>query len=254
MKSDEIAAPVGTMVTVEGHVAAGATAARAPTHLGFGAFTLELSRGILLRGEQLVPLRRQAFDTLRYLAERSGQIVSKNELIAAVWPSPPADPDGSLAQCIKEIRKALGDESRWMIRTVSGTGYEFKAEVEEHGTLASVLPSATTGGGAAQSGIAGRLRALGQRPILVGAIAVLAGFVLALPLMTYWTSVVRRPAVDTVRESYLYWPPDTILTGEEVTAQTPDGRWMTCIGGMVGIKARRCWYGKGHPSLNEVGR
>ncbi len=253
MKSDEIAAPVGTVVTVEGQVAASATAVRAAKQLGFGAFTLERSRGILFRGERLVPLRRQAFDTLRYLAERSGQIVSKNELVAAVWAVAPADPDGSLAQCIKEIRKALGDESRWMIRTVPGTGYEFKAEVAEHDTPAPVVPGNATGGGAARSGIAGRLHGLGQRPILLGAIAVLAGFVFALPLMTYWTSAVRRPAVDTVRESYRYWPPDTIHTGEEVTAQTPDGKWITCIGGMVGIKARRCWYGKGRPSLNEVG-
>jgi adenylate cyclase len=63
------------------------------------------------------------------LVERSGRIVSKTELVQAVWTSPPADPDGSVVQCIKEIRKALGAEGRWMIQTVAGTGYEFKAEV-----------------------------------------------------------------------------------------------------------------------------
>jgi DNA-binding winged helix-turn-helix (wHTH) protein len=75
-------------------------------------FVLDLTRGELLDGARHVPLRRQAFDTLHYLIERSGCIVSKTELIQAVWTSPPADPDGSVVQCIKEIRKALGAEGR----------------------------------------------------------------------------------------------------------------------------------------------
>jgi DNA-binding winged helix-turn-helix (wHTH) protein len=95
----------------------------------FGSFVLDLARGELLHGARQVPLRRQAFDTLRYLIEHSGRIVSKIELVRSVWASPPADPDGSVVQCIKEIRKALGAEGRWMIRTVAGAGYEFKAEV-----------------------------------------------------------------------------------------------------------------------------
>src|ERR1700730_10102906 len=97
--------------------------------LRFGSFVLDLARGELLHGAQQVPLRRQAFDTLRYLIEHSGSVVSKTELVEAVWTSPPANPDDSIVQCIKEIRKALGDEDRWMIRTVAGTGYEFKGEV-----------------------------------------------------------------------------------------------------------------------------
>jgi DNA-binding winged helix-turn-helix (wHTH) protein len=95
----------------------------------FGSFVLDLARGELLHGARQVPLRRQAFDTLRYLIEHSGRIVSKTELVRAVWTSLPADPDGSVVQCIKEIRKALGAEGRWMIRTVAGGGYEFRAEV-----------------------------------------------------------------------------------------------------------------------------
>ncbi|MBN9088765.1 MAG: winged helix-turn-helix domain-containing protein [Reyranella sp.] len=97
--------------------------------LRFGSFVLDLSRSVLLHEGRQVPLRRQAFDTLRYMAEHSGRVVSKGELVEAVWASPPADPDGSIVQCVKEIRKALGTDARWMIRTVPGAGYEFKADV-----------------------------------------------------------------------------------------------------------------------------
>jgi DNA-binding winged helix-turn-helix (wHTH) protein len=80
--------------------------------LRFGSFLLDLPRGELLEGARHVPLRRQAFDTLRCLIEHNGRIVSKAELVEAVWTSPPADPDGSVVQCIKEIRRALGADGR----------------------------------------------------------------------------------------------------------------------------------------------
>jgi DNA-binding winged helix-turn-helix (wHTH) protein len=76
----------------------------------FGNFVLDVARGELLRNGEPVPLRRQAFDTLRYLIEHSGRIVSKTELARAVSTSPPADPDAAIVQCIKDIRNALGAE------------------------------------------------------------------------------------------------------------------------------------------------
>jgi DNA-binding winged helix-turn-helix (wHTH) protein len=76
--------------------------------LHFGSFVLDLARGELLHGTRKVPLRRQAFNTLRYLIDRRGHVVSRTEVVEAVWTSTPADPDGSVVQCIKEIRKALG--------------------------------------------------------------------------------------------------------------------------------------------------
>lgn len=100
-----------------------------PRVLGFGDFSLDLGRGLLLRNQQPLPLRRQSFDVLRYLVERRGTVVSKNELVSAVWMMPPAQPEASLTQCIKDIRQVLGDTERWMIRTVSGSGYMFTPEV-----------------------------------------------------------------------------------------------------------------------------
>src|SRR5262245_6828850 len=97
--------------------------------LRFDAFTLDTGRSVLLQGTSELPLRRQSFDVLRYLAEHEGKLVSSDELVEAVWTSKPADHNSSVAQCIAEIRRALGDDARWVVKTVSGRGYEFKAQV-----------------------------------------------------------------------------------------------------------------------------
>lgn len=101
-----------------------------PQALAFGPFTLDITRSMLLRDQQPLSLRRQSFDVLRYLTEKRGRVVPSDELVAALWSVPPARPDVSVTQCIKDIRRALGEDARWMIRTVPGAGYEFKAEID----------------------------------------------------------------------------------------------------------------------------
>ena len=108
-----------------------------PRSLSFGQFTLDTVRCVLLRGALELPLRHQSFEVLRYLAEHAGKVVSSDELIEALWSSKPADHNASVGQCIKEIRRAIGDDARWMIKTVSGRGYEFMAEVVPPGKTAS---------------------------------------------------------------------------------------------------------------------
>ena len=87
----------------------------APQALNFGPFTLDIARGMLVRDQQPLPLRRQSFDVLRYLAERRGRVVPSDELVAALWSIPPVRPDLSVTQCIKDIRRAMGENTRWMI-------------------------------------------------------------------------------------------------------------------------------------------
>jgi DNA-binding winged helix-turn-helix (wHTH) protein/TolB-like protein len=97
--------------------------------LRFDKFTLEPARCALLRGNEELALRRQSFDVLRYLAEHRGEIVSRDDLIKAVWAVPPARPEDSVFQCIKDIRRALGEDARWIVRTLPSRGYQFMAEV-----------------------------------------------------------------------------------------------------------------------------
>jgi DNA-binding winged helix-turn-helix (wHTH) protein/tetratricopeptide (TPR) repeat protein len=107
--------------------------------LRFDAFTLDLSRCVVLRGEVVVPLRRQAFDMLRYLAERAGRLVSKEELIGAIWHRPDVS-DDSLVKCIRDIRDALGDHDQRIIETVRGRGYLLATDVQELASPTSPPP------------------------------------------------------------------------------------------------------------------
>jgi TolB-like protein/DNA-binding winged helix-turn-helix (wHTH) protein len=76
-----------------------------------------------------VSLRPQCFDVLRYLAHNAGRVVTKDELMAAVWPDI-AVTDDSLVQCIHEIRRAICDERHAVLRTVPRRGYLFEPALE----------------------------------------------------------------------------------------------------------------------------
>jgi TolB-like protein/DNA-binding winged helix-turn-helix (wHTH) protein/cytochrome c-type biogenesis protein CcmH/NrfG len=69
-----------------------------------------------------IDLRPQAFSVLRYLAENADRLVTKDELIEAVWPGIAVTED-SLFQCIHEIRRALHDEARTILQTAPKRGY-----------------------------------------------------------------------------------------------------------------------------------
>src|SRR5229473_3697758 len=102
------------------------------TH-SFGEFTLDLTRGCLLHGQEQIKLRPKSFEVLNYLVENNGRLVSKDELIHAVWVDT-AVTDDSLVQCLKDIRHALRDEAQQIIKTVHGRGYIFDAEVRYSGS------------------------------------------------------------------------------------------------------------------------
>lgn len=95
----------------------------------FGEFTLDLHKNLLIKNGKVVPLRNKVFEVLKYLVERHGRLVTKNELIEAVW-SDVAVTDNSLTQCLTEIRRALGEGSEELVRTVPRRGYIFAAQTD----------------------------------------------------------------------------------------------------------------------------
>jgi DNA-binding winged helix-turn-helix (wHTH) protein/TolB-like protein len=101
--------------------------------LSFSEFTLDLRRGCLLRAQEEIKLRRKSFEVLNYLVENNRRLISKDELISAVWVETAVTED-SLAQCLKDIRRALGDEEQQIIKTVHGRGYIFDTEVKDNGS------------------------------------------------------------------------------------------------------------------------
>lgn len=92
----------------------------------FGDFVLDPTRGTLQGSGEDINLRSQTFEVLSLLAARNGKLVSKEELFSRVWHGVPVT-DDSLTQCIVEIRKAIGDHSRTIIRTVPKRGFIFDA-------------------------------------------------------------------------------------------------------------------------------
>jgi adenylate cyclase len=74
-----------------------------------------------------VTLRPQSLAVLKILTDRSGEVVTKDELMAAIWPGI-AVTDDSLVQCITDLRRALGDDAHSIIKTVPKRGYLLNSE------------------------------------------------------------------------------------------------------------------------------
>ncbi len=92
--------------------------------LRFDRFVLDAHRGCLLEGEREVALRPKTFQLLRYLAGNPGRLVSKDELLATVWPAVFVS-DDLVVQCITELRRAMDDRDQRLIKTVPRRGYRF---------------------------------------------------------------------------------------------------------------------------------
>ncbi len=69
-----------------------------------------------------IDLRPRSYAVLRLLAESAGHLVGKDEIITKVWDDVAVTED-SLTQCITDIRKAIGDEDKRVLRTVPRKGY-----------------------------------------------------------------------------------------------------------------------------------
>ena len=98
-------------------------ASEAPAGIAFGRFLLLPHRRELLADGRPVKLGGRAFDVLMALIEAHGAVVSKNALMARVWPDRIVE-ENNLQWQISALRAAFGAD-RNLIRTVSGRGYQF---------------------------------------------------------------------------------------------------------------------------------
>jgi len=99
------------------------------TSYRFGFFVLDLERGALLAADgKELPLRPKSFDLLRFLVEHAGRLESQEAIMEALWPDVFVT-ENSVAQCVREIRSALGPDGCRMLRTVPRRGYLFMSEV-----------------------------------------------------------------------------------------------------------------------------
>ena len=137
----------------------------------FGSFSLLPGQRILLEDGEKVALGSRALDVLIALLQRAGQVVSKRELTAQVWPSTIVG-EGSLKVAVAELRKVLRDDrdARRFVVNVPGRGYMFVAPV--------VRQPAATGIDSATPSTAATLPSLPTR--LIGRDAVVTALVASL--------------------------------------------------------------------------
>ena len=96
----------------------------------FEGFALDVMHRTLRHGSEDAELRPKSFDVLRYLVENTGRLVTKDEIIAAVWPKVIVT-DELLTRCVSDVRLALRDRGQRIIKTVPRRGYVFASPVSE---------------------------------------------------------------------------------------------------------------------------
>src|SRR5688572_29759949 len=97
----------------------------------FDRFQLDVTRRKLLSASGLVlPLNSRAMEALLLLVANAGQVIEKRRLMQTVWPDTIVE-DNNLNQCIRAIRKALGETagSNRFVMTVQGRGFCFVCPV-----------------------------------------------------------------------------------------------------------------------------
>jgi len=177
----------------------------------FGDFVLDVAAYDLRRNGRRVRLERQPMDLLILLVARQGQLVSRSEIVDALWGKDVfVDVENGVNTAIRKLRQALRDapDAPTFIETVPGKGYRFIATVE---VLPDVVPSppppaAATGASVAvpEAGVGDR--AAGWRASTRVVLVVLTVAALAGALLWAW----KRPADSGTRVTIAVLPFDNL--------------------------------------------
>jgi DNA-binding winged helix-turn-helix (wHTH) protein/TolB-like protein/Flp pilus assembly protein TadD len=98
----------------------------------FDRFRVDVSKRLLTKGEEQVPLTPKVFDTLLYLIRHGGKVIEKDELMREIWTDSVVE-ENNLNQNISILRRVFGEkpgEQRFIV-TVAGHGYRFVPEVRQ---------------------------------------------------------------------------------------------------------------------------
>jgi TolB-like protein len=88
----------------------------------FEQWTLDCRRGALTDRNGEIALRPKTFEVLRFFVENAGRLVSREEVLDAVWSNVTVTEE-ALTHCVSEIRQALGDTDQRIVKTVPRRGY-----------------------------------------------------------------------------------------------------------------------------------
>jgi Tol biopolymer transport system component/DNA-binding winged helix-turn-helix (wHTH) protein len=182
----------------------------------FEPFELDPEAQRLRRRGVTLKLHPKQFVVLQMLAERAGEIVSRQEIQQRVWGNDTfVDFDRGINFCINQIRAALGDDAdrpRY-IETIPRRGYRFIANIDreekvEPGVLGSSIPTTPP----SQANESDKLRApqsapfLTKRKILTGSLVLLAAIVIVLIVLRPWHSKTRSEQANQISRGVRTFP------------------------------------------------
>src|ERR1700722_17297031 len=113
-----------------------------PAGIAFGRFQLLPGHRDLIADGRPIKLGGRAFDVLMALIEVPGAVVSKDALMARVWPNRTVE-ENNLAAQIVALRKAFGSE-QGLIHTVAGRGYQFTGQIQPLSAATDEAPDVAT--------------------------------------------------------------------------------------------------------------
>ena len=117
-----------------------------PHFYDFGSFRVDPAQRVLLRDGRPVALQPKAFEILLFLVRNPGRLITKEELLSAIWPELVVE-ESNLSQNIFLLRKALGDgeSGHRCIVTLPRRGYQFAeaVHVRQNGVATTVGSSGT---------------------------------------------------------------------------------------------------------------
>src|SRR5262249_49338122 len=200
----------------------------------FGPFRVDTLKRTLLRDGEMTPITPKAFDILLTLIERNGEVLSKDDLMSAVWPGTVVE-ENNLTRNISTLRKALGEQpnEHQYVVTIPGRGYRFVAEVKE-------LFDADSGLAVEQAGAA-RVVSEKETPIEFPSVRVKRGAIVALVALivagagsAIWLRVRARQqsrADSTVAEPFRKMRPTRLTNTGNVWAAAiaPDGEYVSLV-------------------------
>ena len=169
----------------------------------FGPYVLDSAQMLLRRGDDVVPLQPKALETLLLLVRRRGAVVSKQELMDAVWPDSFVE-EGNLTQNIFLLRRELGKtpEGEEFIQTVPKRGYRMNVPVKESTgigeTAISSASSAGTGGAEAlqQKSTTGSASGMNWRVAAWPVFAMLLVLAVGIYAIVLWRFASKHPRVS----------------------------------------------------------
>jgi DNA-binding winged helix-turn-helix (wHTH) protein/Flp pilus assembly protein TadD len=104
----------------------------------FGKFVLDPQERVFLADGQPVHLADKVFDTLLFLIENNRRLLTKDEMLSAVWGRSFVE-EGNLAKNISRLRKILNADGAQLIETLPKRGYRFRADVKEIDSATNLL-------------------------------------------------------------------------------------------------------------------